>query len=171
MESTIAHLYLLLSEKINALQLAGTNAFKFVGLDEGQLQDEEPRVDYPCALISLEGITFTSMGENGKIAQGPIAITIATTAISSVSGRTDSFWKEKGLAIFELEQLLKNQLDGWCPQPEGDTFSSLEYITATTDRSRLDCRIRALAFNIGIDDYTNLTPRSSHPVSPDITFV
>lgn len=58
-----------LAEKVPAL--------RWIDIDLGQLQFENPPIDYPAALIDIQGVDYSNAGGNTQIAQTTVAINLA----------------------------------------------------------------------------------------------
>ena len=51
--------------------------FRYIGEDWGQLNFEQPPVDWPCALIDLGNVDFSAAGMRSQQAEAVVNITIA----------------------------------------------------------------------------------------------
>ncbi len=168
MTSIFANLFLFLQAKLNAITVDGNKAFRIIDHDLGQLEFETPPLTYPAILIDFGEAIFTDMGENCKVGEAAITLKVVFTPYSGTSNIVPDNYKQKGLNYYELEGVVKKELDGWCPDETTDIYSPLDFVNAVTDKSRTDLRIRVMTFAIGIDDYSNKPERTFTPVTPNI---
>lgn len=64
--------------------------------DWGQFQHPQPPVKFPCALIDIESVSFSSLARDGQMAEADIVLTIADQRLRATSvkapGRRDGYF-------------------------------------------------------------------------------
>lgn len=86
--------------------------FKYIGEDWGQLNFEQPPVDWPCALIDLGNAEFSSAGMKSQQVEAVVNITIADIRHQGVSSRLPSDQADKAFEIFDLIDKVNTLLHG-----------------------------------------------------------
>lgn len=94
---------------------------RYIGEDWGQLNFEQPPVDFPCALIDLGGAQFSSAGRNTQQVEAIVNITIADLRFNGITPNLPNREKEKAFEIFNLIEEVNKMLHGH----GGETFSRL----------------------------------------------
>ena len=171
MQSSIANLFLALQATIANLQDgAGNTYFKYIDQDLGQLDVEQPKVLWPCVLIDIDNLIYTSMSSNTQQGQGHIRLRLGFPAFSASGASTPDAYKQKSIYFYELEQILHQALQGQTPDdnvfenigdgelPEpllANTFGAFNRISAATEKGRPDfIRVRQITYTIAYDDYS-----------------
>jgi len=85
---------------------------RYVGEDWGQLNFEQPPVDWPCALIDLGNAEFSSAGIKTQQVDATVNITIADIRYHGVSAVTPPEQEGKAFAIFDLIDKVNKLLHG-----------------------------------------------------------
>ncbi len=168
METILFNLYLLLQARLAAITDGDKPVFRWIDHDLGQLEDEKPALSYPAILIEFDEFTFTDLAENCKMGEGNIVLKVVFDPYSSTSNITNPVFKEKGLKYYKHEGMIKQALDGWCPDETSDVYGPLDFMSASPGKERTDLRIRQMVFSIGIDDYSGATVQESTNVSIDL---
>ena len=147
MTSPFATLFLQLQEYIKT----SVPAIQWIDQDLGQLENYEikPSVKFPCVLIDFDAFTYEDMGENGQFAQGDVVLRLAFPPFSNTSSPTPLLWKEKGLAIYDIEYALYTALQGWKPVGYGYMLRDNTNIERREDA----IRVRTMRFSISYEDY------------------
>jgi hypothetical protein len=89
-----------LQEKVPALYSVGENW--------GQLEQEQPAVKFPCALISFEGAQWENLGQHAQGGYATLRIVVACMPL----------FKDTTLDIFDVMHSVYQALQGWCPDGE-----------------------------------------------------
>ncbi len=85
---------------------------RYVGEDWGQLNFEQPPVDWPCALIDLSNAEFSSSGMKAQQTEATVNITIADIRYHSVSSALPPEQEAKAFEIFDLIDKVNRLLHG-----------------------------------------------------------
>jgi hypothetical protein len=80
----------------------------FMGENWGQLEQEEPPVRFPCALISFEGAQWENLGQHVQGGYATLRVVVACKPLS----------KSSALDIFDVMHSVHQALHGWCPDGE-----------------------------------------------------
>lgn len=94
---------------------------RYIGEDWGQLNFEQPPVDFPCVLIDLGSALFSSAGRNTQQVEATVSITIADLRFNGITPNLPDREKEKAFEIFDLIDKVNKQLHGH----GGETYSRL----------------------------------------------
>lgn len=86
--------------------------FKYIGEDWGQLNFEQPPVNFPCALIDLGNAEFSSAGMKSQQVETIVNITIADIRYNGVSPVLPSDQADKAFEIFDLIDKVNTLLHG-----------------------------------------------------------
>lgn len=86
--------------------------FRYVGEDWGQLNFEQPPVDWPCALIDLGNAEFSAAGMKSQQVEAVVNITIADIRHQGVSSRLPLDQADKAFEIFDLIDKVNTLLHG-----------------------------------------------------------
>lgn len=95
--------------------------FRYIGEDWGQLNFEQPPVDWPCALIDLGDAEFSSAGMKTQQVEATVNITIADIRYHGVSPVLPPEQEAKAFEIFDLIAKVNKLLHG----TGGENYSRL----------------------------------------------
>lgn len=78
-----------MEEMIMAIEnaLAATGLLRYTGMDCGQLDEEQPSVAWPCALIELDDIEWSDTAGHRQIGVATLRVTVADTIATRASQR------------------------------------------------------------------------------------
>lgn len=93
-------------------KLAENPTLRYIDKDWGQLQQEYPSVQFPCALLDIGNVNYSQLGMIAQIAEGNITITLANYRDENSSYRSPT--KEDSYKIIELIDEVHQLLHGWC---------------------------------------------------------
>jgi hypothetical protein len=133
------------------IRLESIDALKFIDEDFGQLEhyDLKPAVVFPCALIDISDFNFTEVGgKNEQMGNGIIQIRIGFEIYTPTNSLVPSSLREKGLAMYNIEQKVHKQLQGWNSAP----FSRLLRRSLKTERRRDNIKVRVLTYATSFKD-------------------
>lgn len=104
-----------------------TSAVRYVSEDYGQIDFTlEERgtypVKFPCALISVTNIEYSTQGRYTDTAVATIAIRIANDPVSIASGKAPDRHKQQAFAILDIIEAIDSIVHGY----KGDTFKQLQ---------------------------------------------
>lgn len=95
--------------------------FKYIGEDWGQLNFEQPPVNFPCVLIDLGNAEFSSAGMKSQQVEAVVNITIADIRYNGVSPVLPRDQQDKAFEIFNLIDKVNKLLHG----TDGEHYSRL----------------------------------------------
>ena len=101
-------------------RLAEIDELSYIDKDWGQLQYEQPPVQWPCALIDVANIDYTQQGNGAQTAQASITITVADTIPATSSYQSPT--REDSYAIIDLLEEIQQKLQLFS---NGSTFTPL----------------------------------------------
>lgn len=143
-------------------RLSHTEIFRYVGEDWGQLNLEQPPVNFPCALIDLENIQYSSAGKGVQQAEAVINISIADIRRNGVStdlpgGETDTEYE-----IFSLIDQANNVLHGH----GGEEYTRLCRLSLKKIQREDALRLFVLSYKFSYTDKTAIRQLTKSPVPP-----
>ena len=97
---------------------------RYIGEDWGQLNFEQPPVDWPCALIDLGNVDFSSAGMRSQQAEAIVNITIADIRYHGVTPVLPRDRESKAFEIFDLIDKVNKVLHG----SDGESYSGLRRV-------------------------------------------
>lgn len=139
MTSPFANLLL----KLQARLTANAPAIRFIDQDWNQLQQANPPVSWPCALIDFSETDFTQMQgyQDGKV---NVTIRLATSTFTSTSSIVALDIREDAVEFYETEQALYEALQAW--DADGLLVNDLVRISAATEKREDGLRVRVIVF-------------------------
>ena len=102
-------------------KLQEVEELKFIDVNFGQLALENPAVDFPCALIDVEHIDYSSIKGGYQIAEASIDITLAFKIYAPTSVGTPKEQQKLGLQHYKIIKKVSSLLHNW----EEASFSRL----------------------------------------------
>ncbi|MDR1681900.1 MAG: hypothetical protein LBS25_00710 [Candidatus Symbiothrix sp.] len=150
---------------INIMQrLQQVAGLRFVGEDWGQLNFEQPPVDFPCALIDLGRVDYSNRGRNVQQAKATLIITIADIRYDGVAPFNPDDVNEQAFSIFRLIEDANRMLHGY-----GTEYHS-KLMRVKTEKTLRDDAIREfqLIYEFGFEDETASPALSLQDIPPNI---
>lgn len=138
--------------------------FRYVGEDWGQLNFEQPPVDWPCALIDLGNAEFSSAGMKSQQVEAVVNITIADIRHQGVSSRLPSDQADKAFEIFDLIDKVNTLLHG----TGGEHYSRLCRISLKKMLREDAVREFVMSYKFGYTDETATPIYQKIQVKPEI---
>lgn len=89
-------------------QIATITQVKDIQEDWGQLQYDQPPVKFPCALVDIQSINYSQMGNLAQSAEALLSVTIADDKIVNRKSADD-------FATIELMEQVNDTLHGYAP--------------------------------------------------------
>lgn len=145
------------------------SGIRYVSEDYGQI-DFMPTergtysVKFPCVLISVTNIEYSTQGRHTDMAIATIAIRVANDPASIASGKAPDSHKQQAFAILDVIEAIDSAVHGY----KGDTFKQLQR-QSVQKAIREDClREYAMFFRTSyvIEEAKQLRPL---PTPPNIT--
>lgn len=96
-----------LIEKINKV-----SGLRYCGEDWGQLNFEQPPVDFPCALVDIMDAGYTSQSKGVQTAEITISITVADIRYNGITANLPARQAEQEFSIFTLIENVNRQIHG-----------------------------------------------------------
>lgn len=124
---------------------------RYVGEDWGQLEFEPLPVQFPCALIDLDGFSFQQMGQRAQTAEGDIYIRIADIA-TRISANAPAQLQEQSYNYYDLIEKVHNVIHGLA----GQTFQPLMQTSVKRVRRDSGTREYVLTFRTAFVVESNL---------------
>lgn len=94
-----------LTEKVPAL--------RYVDEDWGQLEYEQPPVQFPCALIDIDGFDYSQAGSLEQLGQGAVYVRIADLRLSNTSAQAPEYQKQQAAVLFKVMDDVRKALHGF----------------------------------------------------------
>ena len=92
-------------------ELEKITELKHIDKNWGQLLHEQPPVKFPCALLDIEKVDYSQLGNLAQTAEGIVEITIANFRLTNSSGKAPR--KEDAYAVMEIIEKIHQLLHGW----------------------------------------------------------
>ena len=96
-----------LIEKINKV-----SGLRYCGEDWGQLNFEQPPVDFPCALVDIMDAGYTSQSKGVQTAEITISVTVADIRYNGITANLPARQAEQEFSIFTLIENVNRQIHG-----------------------------------------------------------
>ena len=77
-------------------------AIRYVDEDWGQLEYDQPPVQFPCALIDVDGFDFRQLGVLEQKGEGAIYVRIADMRLSNTSGQAPDNQKQQSAELHAI---------------------------------------------------------------------
>lgn len=95
----------------NILKQLGTiKELRYVAMDWGQLDYEQPPVQWPCVLVDLASVRYGSLGCKSQSAEGSLSLTIAERVVQRTSLGAPSSLQDPALRIYTLMDRVREVL-------------------------------------------------------------
>lgn len=113
---------------------------RYIDEDWGQLSYDIPPVQFPCALIDVDGFQYSQMGALYQQGEGTVSVTISDMKLEKTSANVSDKQKQAAGAFFALLKEVHYALHGTAPQ------GCTPLIRTSLKRVRRDNNIREFAF-------------------------
>ena len=134
----------------------------YVAENWGQLNIEQPPVNFPCALIDLGEATYSQLSRQAQQADLEIQITLADLIYNGIDQGSPEEEKERELRIFDLINTLHRCLHGL----SGATFSPMHRIHIAKTIREDAIREFVIRYRCGYTDRTAVETTSQQQVLP-----
>lgn len=91
-------------------KLATINTINYIDKDWGQLQYEQPPVQWPAVLLDVEQVNYTQMGRGAQRADADITVTVANINLQRSSAAVASAKRANAYATIDLLDEIHQQL-------------------------------------------------------------
>jgi hypothetical protein len=169
MDSFYGQLFLKLQEHIKLT----VPEIRWIDTDIGQIDfyDVEagpPAIAMPAVLIDFPDTGFDEMGQLAEMGNPVLDFRLVFAPISNTSSVTPLFYKEKGLAYFELEHRLYQALKGFDAAGLCQPLNRRSAITEKREPAD-GLRVRKMSFSTSFEDYS-ATPQYQTVARPALAF-
>ncbi|MDO5607628.1 MAG: hypothetical protein Q4G08_04135 [Capnocytophaga sp.] len=140
-------LYLKLTEL-----LATVPGLRWVDLDMGQMQDENPMVAFPCALLAIDALQTENISRSIQHVRGAFSVKIYVLTAGNTNVQTPEIHREKALAYLDLTEQIHKVLQGYADA----NFYPFERVSARQEAGRQGVTAMVLRFETSWrDDSSN----------------
>jgi len=138
---------------------------RFVGEDWGQLNFEQPPVNFPCALIDLFEVDYSDGGRNLQKADAKLVISIADIRYEGITAFNPAKVNERAFAIFWIMEKVNSLIHGY-----GNEYHSKFSRKQIKKMDREDSvREFRMIYEFRFEDETVIPELIRHPVPPNIS--
>jgi len=138
---------------------------RFVGEDWGQLNFEQPPVNFPCALVDLFEIDYSDAGKNLQKADAKLTISIADIRYDGITAFNPAKVNEQAFAIFGIIEKVNALLHGYGNEYHSK-FSRKKVMKVEREDSIREFR---MIYEFRFEDETAMPELTKHPVPPNIS--
>lgn len=135
--------------------------FRFVGENQGQLTVDPQVENFPCALVDIANVRYTSKSGLSQTAEGVITVTVADMLTNPTVLGIPSGQQQGGSDIFSLLQLVNVALHG----VRSGSYSPLVRESLQKIPQQGMVRQLVLSYRFAFTDTPSVTPTGSQPVS------
>ena len=93
-------------------KLQTVEGLAYCGEDWGQLNFEQPPVNFPCALIDIGNITYSQAGNNTQLADAILNITVADVQNQGINPAMPPMLQANSFRLFTLLENINKALHG-----------------------------------------------------------
>ncbi len=138
-------LYNYLSEQLKTI-----NKIRWIDFNTGQLNEQQPPVDFPCALIDIDLPVCKDIGANIQQVAADFTITLAFKAVGKTNNKTPLSQQQLALLYFDTVDLVYKKLQG-----AGDKqFYKFSRKSVRSDNSKQGLKIIEVQFATSFYDRT-----------------
>ncbi|MEM1369265.1 MAG: hypothetical protein AAGG02_14915 [Cyanobacteria bacterium P01_H01_bin.15] len=134
---------------------------RWVDFDLGQLEQEQPPVSWPCALISFQAPQFQNLSRLAQQAELLIAVRLAFRVFERTHSVAQDQFRQIGLQHFSTIKKVHAALHGM----DGENFKGLARASFATE-PRADLRVYNLIYSCLFTDEASSQYRSWTDVAP-----
>ena len=135
---------------------------RYVGEDWGQLNFEQPPVNFPCVLIDLGDAEFSQAGQYTQRVVAPLNVTIADLRYNGLSAILPTQQRDREFEIFSLISNVNKVLHGH----GGEEYSRLCRISLRKMLREDAIREFVLTYKFAYTDMTATPNLKKNPVPP-----
>lgn len=137
---------------------------RYVSEDWGQLNFEQPPVNFPCALVDLGEIRYTQAGRNTQQAEATLNVTIADIRFDGITMALPKDKQGKAFEVFRIIESVNRQLHGY----ESEKHSRLVRQGIKKIIREDAVREFLITYRFGFTDESAMPVYTNHPTPPDI---
>lgn len=100
---------------------------RFIDVDLEQLRLEQPPVDFPCALIDVSRIEYSSNGQRQQQAEVDMSVTLGFKVLTPESFHVEKECKAQAMQHYAIIDKVAQALHGFA----GATFARLDRVSIT----------------------------------------
>ncbi|MGQ0740203.1 MAG: hypothetical protein ACT4OJ_14220 [Bacteroidota bacterium] len=137
-----------LIEKIEA----DVTDIRFIDQDWNQLDEENPRIAYPCVLIDFPDTAFGQM-QGYQHGDATVRLKLIYRSFTASSNITPGANRETALQFYELEKMLCDVLQAW--YADGLLVNAMIRTGASTEKRDDGLRVRVIDFSCSFVEDSN----------------
>lgn len=143
-------------------KLKSIGGLRYTGENWGQLEFEQPPVNFPCALVDIDGAEFTGNGVQQAVAA--VVVTVADIRYNPVTAALDMKRTEREFVIFDLIAEVNKKLHGM----GGADYSRLCRVALKKIDREDSIREFRIIYRFSFLDSTANPAYTHHPAPPKI---
>lgn len=141
--------------------LSGIKELRYVAADWGQLDYEQPPVQFPCALIDMPGIQCSGLSGASLMNEGTVTIQLVDRPLQRTSAQAPKKQQDYGLVLFGLIDRIYEALHAV------DSEHHTPFVQKSVERVNLiDLQSYTMTFSVGFKTHKpseTLTPVTAEP--------
>lgn len=137
--------------------LSQIEGFRTVAEDWGQLNFEQPPVNFPCALVGLGNCEFSQVGRHAQQCEGEMIVTVADMRYTTITQSTAP--TEQPFNILDLLQDVNTKLHG---------YKSLCRVSIKKVDRPDSIREYRVIYQFSCTDTSAMEHTTTHPTPPNI---
>ncbi|MEG2276663.1 MAG: hypothetical protein RSA53_05440 [Odoribacter sp.] len=118
-------------EAVMAKLKIGVPELRWIDLNVGQMNTENPPVDYPCALVDIANIDYSSAGCRRQLGTVTLEIELFFVVRAPANVAAPESLREQALSHFYIVQKVYTALEGLA----GEHFTGLNRISSRRDKT------------------------------------
>lgn len=126
---------------------AGVPELRWADINLGQMATENPPVDYPCALVDVTDISYTTAGMRRQVGEARIEIELYFIVRSPSNAAAPEDLREQAFGHFTIVKKVYKALEG----VSGEAFGGLNRVQMRRDKGYYP-RSFTLVFRCSIED-------------------
>ena len=146
-------------------RLSQVPELRFVGEDWGQLNFDQPPVNFPCGLIDLSEVDYSDAGRNRQKADAKLVITIADIRYDGIAAFNPAKVNEQAFLIFQIMEKVNSLIHGYGNEYHSK-FSRKKIKKVEREDSIREFR---MIYEFRFEDETAMPELTRHPVPPNIS--
>lgn len=125
---------------------------RWIEMDYGQLQYEQPPVDFPAVLIDFTATQYADILASAQTGDVSIRVSVVMATFSQSYVAAPADVRAKALECFNLERKVAAALHGWCPD-SGICTPLARRSVQTANHPEIGVRVRDITFATSFEEY------------------
>jgi len=145
-------------------RLEAITELQYVSEDWGQLNFEQPPVNWPCALVDFGEVKYTQAGRNTQQADAILNITIADIRFDGLNTRLPEKNRQRIGEVFRIIEKVNNTIHGY------GTGSHSKFQRIALKKIIREDAVREFltTYRFGFTDQSAMTEYTNRPTPPNI---